>query len=218
VAASGAFCSGAEKKDFTRFVLEERSACNDTYAEAEKIFIECRNIGLSMLTFPGMNTLGYDGELTGEISYQGGNRNELDIVMDIRKIKWSDQRIGDLKMKGRYLSDTLGLIESDLSAVMNDTSLINMMVRSEKNTGQKSFRTDFSKIPLAVLEPMVSKYISGLQGDVSRELTYASTGNRPKLDGAIQINQTALKVIPLNAVFYVPHDGFKLENNQLHLY
>ena len=163
-----------------------------------------------------MNTFGYDGELTGKISYQGGNKHELDIQMDIRKIKQSDQRIGDLKIVGRYLSDTLGTIESDLSAVMNDTSLINMMVRSGKNPGQKSFRTDFSKIPLVILEPMVSKYISGLHGDVSGELTYTSTGDRPKLDGAIQINQTALKVIPLNAQFYVPHDVIKLENNQLH--
>jgi hypothetical protein len=51
---------------------------------------------------------------------------------------------------------------------------------------------------------------------VSGGLTYTSTAHKPKLNGSIQINQTELKVLPLNALFYVPHDSIRLESNQLY--
>ncbi len=59
-----------------------------------------------MLTVPGMNTFGYDGELTGEIDYQGIDKNELGIQMDIRQMKLNEALLGSLKIKGNYLSDT----------------------------------------------------------------------------------------------------------------
>ncbi|MBP1668401.1 MAG: hypothetical protein H6Q21_767, partial [Bacteroidetes bacterium] len=112
-------------------------------------------------------------------------------------------------------SDTLGTIESDLNAVLNDTSMLDLRVRTGENIGQKSIRTDFSAISLNIFEPLVSKYISGLHGEINGKLAFTSTGNKSQLNGSIQIKKTALKVVPLHASFYLPGDSIKLKNNQL---
>jgi len=153
-----------DRKDFTTDLHWKNDGhVIDIYGrKSEKIFFDCRNLGLNMLFIPGMNTFGYDGELTGKIHYQGGNTNELGIQMDIRQLKQAEQLIGNLNIKGSYLSDTLGTIESDLFAVMNDTSRLDLKIRVGMNAGQKSILADFSGIPLNIFESMVSKYISGL--------------------------------------------------------
>ena len=206
-----------EKKDFTADLhwKNDQSAIDIYGRKTEKLFLECRKVWLNMLVIPGLNTFGYDGELTGKIDYQGSNKNALGIQMDIRQMKMAESSLGNMKINGSYSSDTLGTIQSDLHAVMNDTSRLDLIVRFGQQAGHKSIRTDFSDIPLNIFESLVSKYISGLHGDVSGGLELTSIGNKPQLNGSIQFNQTALKIVPLNASFHLSDDVIKLENNQL---
>ena len=167
-----------------------------------------------MLTIPGMNTFGYDGELTGKIDYQGIGKNELGIQMDIRQMKIDEALLGNMKINGSYLSDTIGTVESDLSAIMNDTSRLTLRIRSGKNPDQKNISTEFSGIPLHFLEPLVSEYVSGLHGEVDGGLTFESKGKKPVMNGEIRLSNTGLRVVPLNALFYMPDNVIKLKNNQ----
>ncbi len=205
-----------EKKDFTADLhWKNGQSTIDIYGrKSEKIHLDCRKVWLNMLVIPGMNTFGYDGELSGKIDYQGHNKNELEIQMDINQMKMADRLLGNMKINGSYQSDSLGTIESDLTAVLNDTSKIDLIVRLGKKDS-KSIHTDFSGIPLIIFESLIDKYISGLQGDVSGGLELTSIGDKPKLNGRIQINKTALKVVPLNARFYLSDDVIRLENNQI---
>ena len=181
---------------------------------SDKIWLDLRNVWLSMLTIPGMNTFGYDGELTGKIDYQGIDKKQLGIQMDIRQMKINEVPLGYLKINGSYLSDTLGTVESDLSAIMNDTSNLTLKIRSGKNPDQRNISTEFSGIPLHVLEPLVSEYVSGLHGEVDGGLTLQSKGKKPVMYGEIILSNTGLRVVPLNAQFYMPDNVIKLENNQ----
>jgi autotransporter translocation and assembly factor TamB len=192
-----------------------QSSLDITGRKSEMIHLDCRNVWINMLIFPGMNTVGLDGELTGRIDYKRDNKNELEIQMDISQMKMADRLLGNMKINGSYQSDSLGTIESNLSAVMNDTSKLDLIVNFGKNSSQNSIRTDFSGIPLTNFESLIGKYISGLQGDVSGGLGLTSIGNKPQLNGRIQINKTALKVVPLNARFYLSDDVIQLENNQI---
>ena len=184
-------------------------------SELEKLFIEVRNVWINMLAIPGMNTYGYDGELNGRISYSGKDGNDLGIKMDIRQTKTYVSPIGDFRITASYLSDTLGTVEGNLKAVLNDTSSLNLVFRSEMEGDKRSMHSEFADIPLNTFESLVSKYISGLTGEVSGELRLSSTGKKPRLDGEIQIAGTELKVIPLNAWFYLPDNVIRLENNKL---
>ena len=122
--------------------------------------------------------------------------------------------LGYLKINGSYLSDTLGTVESDLSAIMNDTSSLTLKIRSGKNPDQRNISTEFSGIPLHFLEPLVSEYVSGLHGEVDGDLTFESKGKKPVMNGEIRLSNTGLRVVPLNALFYMPDNVIKLENNQ----
>jgi hypothetical protein len=183
--------------------------------KSEKLTLECRNIGLDLLLLPGMDLVGYAGELTGTIDYQNDNTYELGVQMDVRQLKIASQLLGNLNINGSYRSDTLGTIESDLVALLNDTSRFDLRVRLGQRADQKSIRTEFSHIPLNIFEPQVRKYIRGLQGEVSGDLVLTSPGDNPQLNGSMEIKKTALKVVPLNARFYLPDDVIRLENNQL---
>jgi hypothetical protein len=205
-----------DKKDFSADMhLKNDQRAIDIYGRrSEKIWLELRNVWLSMLTIPGMNTIGYDGELTGKIDYQGKDTNELGIHMDLSQMKIKEALLGQMKINGRYLSDTIGNVESNLSATINDTSSLTLRLRSVKNPDQKNITTEFSGIPLNILEPLVGKYVSGLHGEVDGGLILASKGKKPVMNGEIRLSNTGLRVVPLNALFYLPDNVIRLENNQ----
>ena len=206
-----------DKNDFEadfHFKNEQRTI--DIFGRrSDKLFLDLKNVWLSMLTVPGMSTFGYDGELTGEIDYQGIGKNELGIQMDVRQMKIKESLLGNMKINGSYLSDTSGTVESDLRAIMNDTSSLTLKIRSEKNPDQKNISTEFSGIRLNVLEPFINKYVSGLHGEVNGRLILASKGEKPLMNGEIKLINTGLRVVPLNALFFMPDNVIKLENNQL---
>ena len=205
-----------DKNDFTAdfHMRNDQSAINIYGRRSEKLSLDLRNVWLSMLTVPGMNTFGYDGELTGKIDYQGIDGKQLGIQMDIRQMKLNEALLGSLKIKGNYLSDTLGTMETDLSLIMNDTSSLALKILSGKNPDRRNISAEFSGIPLNGLEPFVSEYISGLHGEVDGNLTLESKGKNPVMNGEIRLSNSGLRVVPLNALFYMPDNVIKLENNQ----
>lgn len=207
-----------QKNDLTTNIhLKNGNRTIDIFGKkSERIFFECRNVWLSQLIIPGMYTYRYDGELTGKVNYTGSNgRREIGADMGIRQINMGGSLLGDLKISGNYLSDTTGTIEADLNAIMNDSSTITLGIRSGKNSGKKSFKSEFSGIQLNTFEPLVSRYVSGLRGVVDGNLSLSSDGGEEQLDGSVKINNTTLKFIPLNARFYVADDVIKIEKNIL---
>ena len=183
--------------------------------KSEKIWLDLNKVWLHMLIIPGMNTFGFDGEFTGKIDYQGSDKTELGIQMDIMQMKSAETMLGNMNINGSFLSDTLGNIESDLKTLINDTSSLDLSIRSGKNSGRKTFRSEFKSIPLNILESLTSKYVSRLEGEVSGKLELKSEADIPRLDGEVKFTKTALTVVPLNARFYLNDDVIKLENNQM---
>ncbi len=53
-----------------------------------------------------------------------------------------------------------------------------------------------------------------MHGEVDGGLDIESKGKKPVMNGEIKLNNTELRVVPLNALFYMPDDVIRLENNQ----
>jgi hypothetical protein len=113
------------------------------------------------------------------------------------------------------MTDTIGTLEADVNAIMNDTSSIMINVRSVKSSGMKVLNLEFSRIRLNTFEPFLINYISGLQGEVNGNLSFSGDGTRNQLAGRLKINNTALRVVPLNASFYLPEEVIGIENSKL---
>jgi hypothetical protein len=205
------------KKNFTAD-LHWRSGNRsiDIYgSKHEKIFLELQNVGLNMLLIPGMEAYGSDGKFSGEIGYDGNEGTKLDMDMDIIQVTLNESPVGDFALKGRFMSDTLGNIAGDLKAVLNDTTRLSLNLELGKSTGRKMIKTEFSGIPVDPFETFISNFVSDLHGVVSGSLNIVSDDREQSLNGSVEIRETALKVIPLNALFRLPGDVIIVENNKL---
>ena len=181
----------------------------------EKIFLELQNVGLNMLLIPGMEAYGSDGKLTGIIGYDGKEGMKLDMDMDIIQVTLNDSPVGDFGLKGHFMSDTQGNIAGDLETVLNDTTRLSLNLELGKSTGKKSIKTEFSGIPVDPFETFISNFVSDLHGVVSGSLSFIEASKKQSLNGSVEIRETALRVIPLNALFRLPGDVITVENNKL---
>ncbi len=207
-----------EKGDFTADLhsTNDQSTIDIHGSKLEKIYIEFLDVWLNMLLVPGMNVNGYDGGITGKVEYSGNKRNVYGGRIDVRELKTSEQKIGDLNLAGRFVYDTLGTTESDVKLVLNDTSSLNIAVRLGNKDNRNGIRTEFSSMPLDIFESFVKKYVSGLTGEISGKLDLLSLDNKPSMNGSISIKNTSLKLVPVNALFYLQDDVIRLEDNMLY--
>jgi hypothetical protein len=67
-----------------------------------------------------------------------------------------------------------------------------------------------------VFESFVRKYVSGLTGEISGELDLLSVNDKPSMNGSISIKNTSLKLVPVNALFYLQDNVLRLEKNILY--
>ena len=179
---------------------------------SETLYFDCNKVLLSMLVIPGIIPYGFDTELNGKIDFHDTDQ-KLGILLDMKQMVLSEKPLGNMKITGSYLSDTLGTVESEFYAVMNDTT--ELMVTAKLGNDLQRINTTFKNIPVYVFETFVGKYLSGLRGGISGGVELTSTRNNPSLNGSILLNEAAFKIIPLNAKFSIPEDKIILDNNQL---
>ena len=207
-----------EKGDFIADLhsTNDQSTIDIHGSKLEKIYIEFLDVWLNMLLVPGMNINGYDGGITGKVEYSGNKRNDYGGRIDIRELKTAQKQIGDLNLTGRFSYDTVGTTESDIKLILNDTSRLDLDVRLGNKDNSNAIRTEFSSMPLDIFESFVSKYVSGLTGEISGRLDLLSVNNKPSMNGSISIKNTALKLVPVNALFYLHDNVIRLEDNMVH--
>ena len=194
---------------------DENSSIDIYGSKPGEIKLELSKVGMKMLLLPGMEAFGYDGELTGKIEYKGNKNDEVGIQMDINQVKMGETLLGNLRIEGSYKSDTSGTKETDLQVVMNKESKINFSMLFGKEKDQKRIFADFNNIRLHSLESFVGNYVNGISGDVSGVLSLTFPGSKPILNGEVRILNTGLRVVPLNALFYINDDVLKIENSKL---
>jgi translocation and assembly module TamB len=185
--------------------------------KSDKISFACNKLWLSMLKVPGLNTYGLDGELTGRIEYAGNMNTRLDIQMYLNQFKVQGNMLGKVSVSGNYSSDTTGTLKSDLRVTLNDSSKLSLLIRRRKDAGQKSLQTEFSRIPLTILESVAGKVVNGIHGEVSGGITMTFPGNKPLINGTVRFSKVDLKIVPLNARFYLSDEVIKIENDLLKL-
>jgi translocation and assembly module TamB len=204
-----------DTKDFVADLhVKNHQRTIDIYGrKSEKLQCDFREVLISMLILPGIIPYGFDAELNGKIDYRDNERRIVGIQMDFGQMKFSDKLLGNMNITGNYLSDTLGTIEADLHAIMNDTT--RLMVTAKLGNDIPKIQTTFEKIPLHYIESFVNKYVSGLSGDVSGEVELTSPGLNHKLSGEVRFSNTEFKIVPLNAAFRLAEDEIKIANNRL---
>jgi translocation and assembly module TamB len=182
---------------------------------SDKITFECLDLGVKMILIPGMNNLGYDGEFTGKMDFKGGIKKEIAATMEINRMRMNDEELGSMNISGKYESDTLGNIEGNLNAGMNDSSALKLIVRYGRKADQRSLTAEFSKLPLLIIGSLSRKYITDLYGTLGGRIELKPVNGRQVMDGEIRVNNIGLRLVPVSAGFLMPGDVIRIENNRL---
>ncbi|MBL0341487.1 MAG: translocation/assembly module TamB domain-containing protein [Bacteroidetes bacterium] len=109
-----------------------------------------------------------------------------------------------------------GSIESEMTAQLNDSSVLLLKVIREDSISVQKINAIFKYIPVSLLEPFTQEYINDLGGYASGEVMVSEEGTKPTIDGKLKLNAVTLNIIPLQAWFSVPEDSVVIKSNQVH--
>lgn len=104
------------------------------------------------------------------------------------------------------MADSSGILESNISALLNDTSTITLEFGLKKGASGQLFHSIFSDLPINLAEPLIRKYANQLHGFTSGEITFTKVNRKLSLEGEIRLREASLRVIPLNARFSFPDE------------
>ncbi|MEO8148739.1 MAG: hypothetical protein ABI723_13930, partial [Bacteroidia bacterium] len=183
--------------------------------QSESLKLNLKNVLLSKLISPELIKDLPDGSINANVVYGGGDRKNLDFKFDIAQFKWKDVFLDSIGSIGKIVSDTSGILETEITATLNDTSTITIKSEPRNNPSAKSFHSTFSNVPVKLLQPSLGEYIDSLQGTISGEIVLAIENNKPTMDGEIKLRQVYLNVIPLKSGFSIPDDKLMIKKSQL---
>ncbi len=182
--------------------------------KSDTISLDLTQVALSKLLIPGILPYSPDGILNGSVDYYEGSQRIIKTKMDILQIRASGQKIGDVRIRGEYLSDTLGASEGNLKVSMADAAELSVIAKMGIHQ-EKGVHARFENISLTTFEPFLQKYISGLTGKVNGGIDLTFPDENPELNGSVRLNETGFRIIPLNSKFTIPGDEIVIKNNEV---
>jgi hypothetical protein len=185
--------------------------------KSENLNLDLQNVLLSMLVSPELFKQMPDGTLNANVTYNDNYRQNLDFKFDITQMKWEGVLVDKLAAKGRLVADSSGILESELAAIVNDSSTLNISYGSKNIHPGQLFHSSFSNFSVPLIEPLINKYANRLQGSASGEISLTKENNKNSLNGEIRMKGMALNIVPLNAWFSIPEDTIVVKQNQLYL-
>jgi translocation and assembly module TamB len=183
-------------------------------SKSDTLNMDLRQVAISMLLIPGIVPYAMDGILNGNVGYRDGLKKTIKARMDILKIQAAGQIMGDIKVRGEYMYDTLGSSEGNVNILMADEAEMSVSAKLGTNPA-KGFHTKFKNLSLNYLAPFLQKYISGLTGKVNGQVDLTFPGVNPELNGSIRLSETGFRIIPLNAKYTIPGDEITIKKNEI---
>jgi translocation and assembly module TamB len=181
---------------------------------SDKINLDLKQVAISKLVIPGIIPYSFDGILNGSVSYRDGLQNIITASMEILQVQAAGQIMGDISVKGQYLSDTLGSSEGNVNILMEDAAELSVSAKLGTNPA-KSIHTKFKNLSLNYLAPFLQKYISGLTGKINGGVDLTFPAENPELNGLIRLSETGFRIIPLNAKYTIPNDEIVIKKNEI---
>jgi len=160
---------------------------------------------------PGMPA----GKLSGTVDYKRSPEDNMRLATDIQILQAA---YAGIHYDSISLTGTLDLrgesnLETELLVRMDSSSMEMEGQRSSENN--LTLAAGFRRFPLRTIEPLVNKYISGLQGEFSGDFNIASTPQGPVYAGNVKLNGAGLKVNALNSRFTIPDQQLRIGDDNI---
>jgi translocation and assembly module TamB len=205
-----------ETKNYTTDLhWKNKESMIDLYGrKSDTINLDLSQVAISKLILPGIIPYSLDGILNGRVSYRDGLQKIISTRMDILQVQAAGQIMGDIKVKGQYLLDTLGSSEATVNILMPEAAEMSVSAKLGTNPA-KSIHTKFKNLSLNYLAPFLQKYISELTGKINGGVDLTFPSEYPELNGSIRLSETGFRIIPLNAKYTIPGDEILIKKNEI---
>ncbi|HSH20928.1 MAG TPA: translocation/assembly module TamB domain-containing protein, partial [Draconibacterium sp.] len=173
-----------------------------------------KNIEFNNFALPGLIDVVPEGIIDGNVKYSVSQTKNVDINLEMRKVRWRGINFNLVSAKGFLVADSTGILESDLLITADDSTSV--QVQAQSNNVKKEFllKSKFNKLHFKLFESYINEFASNLHGTSDGEITLDNKKNKTEIDGEIRFKNFGLKVEPLKAWLTIPNNKIELKKNQ----
>lgn len=149
-----------------------------------------------------------------------------EIEISVKNFKYKEAYLGEFKCFGNVTDEIIDLTSSlvtdvgDMRYEAMDLHLsvpmwFNPNVREKYPNPYVFGSVKLLRFPLALFEPLI-KYISELRGDITGEIDFEGTFDKPKLKGSFSLQNCAFKFNP-NKKYYIAYGTGRIDSNVVYI-
>ncbi|MEE4286074.1 MAG: translocation/assembly module TamB domain-containing protein [Mariniphaga sp.] len=179
------------------------------------IELDIKNIELKNLAFAEFIGFVPEGTINGDIKYNNKKRDELELNLEMQKMKWDNVYFNLLTAKGHLVADSLGISKSEIQINADDSLSLLLEMKTNKTKNEYEVKSKFNKLQFKLFEPFINDVASNLHGTSDGEIILAKQNEKLDFEGEIRFNEFGLKLIPLQARLTIPDNKIEIKNNQI---
>ncbi|HMT27835.1 MAG TPA: translocation/assembly module TamB domain-containing protein [Bacteroidia bacterium] len=185
-------------------------------SKSDSITLHLKDIVISKLISSKLMTEVPDAVVNANLVYREKDKQYVDFNFSLREGKWKDIVIDHIESTGQMSMDSSGIIQSELIAQLNDTSLLKISTAPDNDISKQVISANFNHLPVKILEPFAKEYVNNLDGYASGHIHISEDGNQPVLNGKIRMEAITLNIVPLQAYFTITDDTIIIKENQIY--
>ena len=168
--------------------------------------VSLNNITLASLLPDGIISGNPAVSVSGTADYTVNEKKSTEINSDIKitEIKWSDLRVSNISLTGKYKSGNPEEYFLDATAVI-DSSKITLRAIKPLD-GKRTINAEFNKFPIRTFQPFVKDFLSDLKGYLSGKVNVMSTNEIEEFKGEVNISKANVRINTLNSNYPIPDD------------
>jgi len=178
------------------------------------IELDLNNVEFKNVAFAELIGFVPNGTINGNIKYKHDERNNLELNLEMLKMKWGKIYINKLVANGHLIADSTGILESKLLITADDSLSLAFHLESNKTKNEYQVKSKFNKLQFQLLEPFIKEYASDLHGTSSGEIVLSNKDDKVAMNGEVRFNNFGLKIIPLKTWLTIPDNKIELKQNQ----
>ncbi len=183
---------------------------------SDSLKLSIKNVPIHKLISPQFISYLPNGILNVDLVYSDNEKRNLDFDIAVDDFKWNGINIERMQSNGFFNTDTLGVINSKMFAILDDSSSVSITIEPGLNPGKSNFKTTFKKIPARLSEPFIHDYVNNLDGALSGEFLVSNDFQKPDLSGKLIMESITMNVVPLNSWFSIPDDTIKVSDSHVY--
>ena len=200
--------------------LQEIYARTEDEINTQALLVSIKNLDLAMLgNVAGLEDYRPDGRINGQIAITNLFKG-LELTGDIKasNVKIGTDTLGEVNLIGGYNAKKKIITLDPRSGIYRGGSSIrtagSMSFDSTNNQLLNGY-IQFTDASLGWVSPLVSDFLSRLEGNVNGTINIGGSAARPDISGDVKVTNAATKINVIGTYYKIPAIDLKVDNNSI---